>query len=108
MSNPLLRAFFVGRALADAIYEQAENTFAEVMSEVGKFDAEQREKLRNFAAQVLERATQAEAAATQGSSLANSTSSAQAVDLQETIDNLRAEIAQVRAELKRYRSSNPQ
>ena len=48
MSNPLTRAFFIGRATAEAIIEQLEDTLTDALSALGKFDAEQREKLRNF------------------------------------------------------------
>lgn len=73
------------------------------MSDLGRFDAEQRERLRQFVEQVLERASREEAL-----SLQNPTNSAhetpQQQDLQAMIDELRAETAQLRAELQRYRS----
>jgi len=75
------------------------------MSEAGKFDAEQRERLRIFTAQVLERANQAEAAQANKTGVAVG-SNVNSADLQEMIDNLRAEIAQVRAELKQYRNTD--
>lgn len=106
MSNPLVHAFFVGRAFADAIGEQLENTVTNALSELGKFDAEQRERLRQFTEQVLERANRAEEMAMQdrpgAASAGYSTSSS--TDLQATIDDLRAETAQLRAELQRYRN----
>ncbi|MGJ3246635.1 MAG: DUF6825 family protein [Elainellaceae cyanobacterium] len=105
MSNPLVHAFFVGRAVADALGEQIEITFADAMSELGKFDAEQRERLRQFTDQVMERANRAEEAAMQGRPVSPAASSeSQSEDLQAMIDDLRAEIAQLRAELQRYRS----
>lgn len=107
-SNPLLHAFFVGRAFAEVTYEQTENALTEGFSELGKLDAELREKLRGFTAQVLERASRAEEAAAQTRSTVGVTSvtnEAQPVDLQAMIDELRAEIAQLRTELKRYRST---
>ena len=100
-----MRAFFVGRALADAVYEQAEHTLTDALSELGKFDAEQRERLRQFTEEVLERAQREEAAATGGRASAGAPSNAQDEDLQEMIDQLRAEVAQLRAELKQYRTS---
>jgi polyhydroxyalkanoate synthesis regulator phasin len=94
MSNPVLQAFFVGRALADSVREQAENSFASALGELSKFDAEQRVNLRNFTEQVLSRAQQ------------DATVQAPAsVDLQETIDNLRAEVAQLRDRLREIRDS---
>lgn len=105
MSNPLVHAFFVGRAAAEAVGEQLETAVTSALSELGKFDAEQRERLRQFTDQVLERANREEEAAMQGrttSALVKRGSQPQ--DLQATIDELRAEIAQLRAELQLYRS----
>jgi polyhydroxyalkanoate synthesis regulator phasin len=104
MSNPLVHAFFVGRALAEAIGEQVENTVTNTLSELGKFDAEQRERLRQFTTQVLERANQAEELATQHTSSAIVPVASKPEDLQAVIDDLRAETAQLRAELQRYRN----
>ena len=109
MSNPLVHAFFVGRALSEALSEQAEKVFTNGLSELSKLDAELRVKLHEFSEQVLQRAHQAEEAAMQGrtSTVASPFTSATAgtTDLQTLIDELRAEIAQLRSELKRYRGS---
>jgi hypothetical protein len=113
MNNPLVHAFFVGRALAEAVGEQLENAVTGAMSELGKFDAEQRERLRQFTTEVLERAEREEALSRQspGNSTpaspfsTSSTSAPASEDLQTMIDDLRAETAQLRAELQRYRSS---
>lgn len=106
MSNPIVHAFFVGRALAEVMYEKTERALTDVLSELGKFDAEQRELLRQFTEQVLERASQAEAATMQGRSTDTASSGAggSSGDLQATIDDLRAEVARLRAELKNYRN----
>ena len=98
MSNPLTRAFFIGRATAEAIIEQLEDTLTDALSALGKFDAEQREKLRNFSETVIEKADQAV-----GETVTKSPT--QDVDLQEVIDKLRAEVANLRAELQEYRNS---
>jgi polyhydroxyalkanoate synthesis regulator phasin len=98
MSNPLTRAFFIGRATAEAIIEQLEDTLTDALSAIGKFDAEQREKLRNFSEIVIEKADQAV-----GETVTKSPT--QDVDLQEVIDKLRAEVANLRAELQEYRNS---
>lgn len=100
MSNPTLQAFFLGRALATAIGEKVEEAITTGMSGVGRFDAEQREWLHRFVEDVVE---QAQASQTVVSSEANGSESGE--DLQATIDNLRAEIAQVRVALQQYRSS---
>ena len=107
MSSPVVHAFFMGRALATAIGEQLEQSMTETLSNLGRFDAEQRENLRNFTDEVMARAQQQESAVSQevttnGFSTAASSNSQ---DLQATIDNLRAEIAQVRATLQQYRAS---
>lgn len=107
MSNPLVHAFFVGRAAAEALGEQLEHSLTNALSELGKFDAEQRERLRQFTEQVLERAQREEELSMQGrSTTAIVKRGSQPEDLQATIDELRAEIAQLRAELQRYRSSS--
>lgn len=106
MDNPLVHAFFIGRALAESIAQQAEATLSDALSDLGKFDAEQRERLRQFTEEVLEKARQAEEAAMQGrpATSTTSTSSEASSDLQTMIDELRAEIAELRTELQRYRN----
>ncbi|NEQ45195.1 MAG: hypothetical protein F6K00_17185 [Leptolyngbya sp. SIOISBB] len=108
MSSPVVHAFFMGRALAAAIADQAEQTMTETLSNLGRFDAEQRENLRNFTEDVMARVQQQESAVSQegGSDTANVTAGTSgSQDLQATIDNLRAEIAQVRSSLQQYRAS---
>ncbi|GAB4347747.1 MAG: hypothetical protein Fur0042_14300 [Cyanophyceae cyanobacterium] len=105
MSNPLLRAFFVGRAVAEVVNETVEKAIADALSELGKFDAEQRDLLRQFTEEVLARAERAEAA--QGGSVGDPTD-ASGDDLQTTLDDLRADAAQLRADLKRYRAEQGQ
>ncbi|MFB2974854.1 DUF6825 family protein [Microseira sp. BLCC-F43] len=107
MSNPLIHAFFVGRAVADLLYEQLEHTLTDALSELGKFDAEQRERWRQFTEEAIARAKVAEATATQGRTTTTTVSvGSPSQDLQAMIDELRAEIAQVRSELQRYRSQS--
>jgi polyhydroxyalkanoate synthesis regulator phasin len=105
MSNPLIQAFFVGRAVAETLNQQAESALANLISELGKFDAEQRENLRQFTEQVLERARREEELSMQGrtSTYTSPYSSMPNQDLQAMIDELRAEVAELRAELQRYR-----
>ncbi|GAB4318891.1 MAG: hypothetical protein OHK0047_00650 [Leptolyngbyaceae cyanobacterium] len=108
MSNPIVHAFFIGRALADTLYEQAESSLSNALSEVGKLDAELREQLRQFTEQVMERAKREEEAAMQGRTGTTLISSdGESADLQSVIDELRAEIARLRSELKQYRSPAP-
>jgi hypothetical protein len=112
MSKPPVHAFFVGRAVAEALYEQLESAATNAFSELGKFDAEQRERLRQFTDRVVERANRAadEAMQTRTGTGTTSTTTIQDIhpaDLQVMIDELRAEVALVRSELQRYRSSLP-
>lgn len=107
MSNSVIHAFFVGRALAQELSEQVEDALTNALSELGKFDAEQRERLRHFTEQVMERAER-EAQAQVGRKTTTTVVPVgfQSVDLQATIDELRAEIARLRAELKLYRNNS--
>lgn len=105
MQNPALRAFFLGRALAEVLTEKVEDNLTNALSEFGKFEAEQRENLRQFLTEVERRAAQG---AEQGAMGVGSTpGTTQMDDLQETLDQLRAEMASLKAELKTYRESNP-
>lgn len=105
MTNPLVNAFFLGRALAEGINEQVETAVSSVLSEVGKFDAEQRENFRNFTEQVQARAQQ-DASQAGATTAGGGGAAASPVDLQETIDELRAEVAQLRATLQAHRNQN--
>ncbi|MFH7242382.1 MAG: DUF6825 family protein [Spirulina sp.] len=109
MSNPVLHAFFVGRALAEVINDRTERLLTDSLSWLGQFDAEQREALRQFTEEVMARAQQAEAAASAGtdpaSPFSGGTAAGEPEDLQATIDTLRAEIAQVRVALQQYRTA---
>jgi len=108
----MLQAFFVGRALAAAVSERAEHLMSDGLSKLGKFDAEQREYFRQFTEEVMARAEQEQAAAGADSTTAATNGSApysaapDTEDLQATIDNLRAEIAQVRASIQQYRQDS--
>ena len=105
MSNPVVHAFFVGRAVAEALNEQVENALTNALSELGKFDAEQRERLRQYTEQVMARSDRtAETVMLGRTTTAIVPEGSQPADLQATIDELRAEIARLRAELQNYRS----
>ncbi len=107
MSDPLVQAFFVGRAVAEVLNEQLENALTDALSELGKFDAETRERLRQFTEEITERANrEVEATKLGRSTTAIVTQGSQPLDLQAMIDELRAEIALLRAELQRYRSNS--
>ncbi|MEC4812798.1 MAG: hypothetical protein SAK29_05925 [Scytonema sp. PMC 1069.18] len=106
MSNPLVQAFFVGRAAAEVLSEKLEFAFTDVLSELGKADAEVREQMRQFTEEVMERANRAaeSAGATSYPGTGYPGASSGSVDLQATIDELRAEIATLRTEIQRYRN----
>jgi len=107
MSNPLLQAFFIGRAVADVVNERLEVALTDALSELGKFDAEAREQLHQFTDEVIERANRAAEATNAGqSTTVRGPSGGDPVDLQAMIDELRAEIALLRTELHKYRSSS--
>ena len=107
MSNPLVDAFFVGRAAAEILNEKFENALTDALSELGKFDAEAREQLRQFTTEVMERANREAESVTLGrTTTAIVPRDSQAVDLQAMIDELRAEIALLRAQLQSYRSNS--
>ena len=125
-NNPVTNAFFFGRALAEVMGEKLEESFTNAMSELGKFDAEQRENLRQFMEEVQLRAERASGTTTVYStpstpappstpSTSNNnvavprgvnidTSSTNSDELQRMLDQLRAEIATLRAEIKKYRN----
>jgi polyhydroxyalkanoate synthesis regulator phasin len=107
MNNPLVQAFFIGRAVAEVINQRIEVALTDALSDLGKFDAEAREQLRQFTEEVLARADRAAKAAECGTSTGTYTTSTESVDLQAEIDELRAEIALLRTELQKYRS-NPE
>ncbi|MGL5832289.1 MAG: DUF6825 family protein [Waterburya sp.] len=118
-NNPVTNAFFFGRALAEVMSEKLEESFTNAMSDLGKFDAEQRENLRQFMEEVQSRAERASGTtvyprssnSSNNSSSGTSsyvgfnidTSSTNSEDLQTMLDQLRAEIATLRTELKKYR-----
>jgi len=107
MSNPLVQAFFVGRAVAEVVNERLEVALTDALSELGKFDAEAREQLRQFTEEVLERANRAaETANTGQGSTSTRQPGSEPVDVQAEIDELRAEIALLRTELQHHRRTS--
>jgi curli biogenesis system outer membrane secretion channel CsgG len=104
MSNPVIEAFFFGRAFAEVLSEKVEDAFTNALSELGKFDAEQRENLRQFTEEVKARAAREAANSQTTTAAGNYPNSGSSEDLQEMLDRLRAEIASLKAELKNYRN----
>ncbi|AFZ33802.1 hypothetical protein Sta7437_0184 [Stanieria cyanosphaera PCC 7437] len=106
MSNPVIQAFFFGRALAEVLNEKLEESVTNALSDLGKFDAEARENLRQFIEEVQARAEREAnfASANPASGTTNNNKNVDTEDLQEMLDQLRAEIASLKAELNKYRN----
>lgn len=103
MSNPVVEAFLFGKAFAEVLTEKLEDNLTNTLSELGKLDAETREKLRQFAEEVQARA-QADKEQTTTTTTTITIESDTQADLQELLDELRAEIARLKAELNNYRN----
>jgi hypothetical protein len=106
VSNPLIRAFFVGRATADLLVERLEDVVTDVLSEIGKFESEQRENLKEFTEQVLTRAHEEEERVMDELGRTGSSYSRPANDVQATVDDIRAEVAQLRSALQQHRNAD--
>ncbi len=100
MTKPVLNSFFVGRALAQALNDKLGETLTYSLSELGKINAEQGEKLRQFTQEVIDRA----ARETTNAGGNNTVSADAPIDIQQTVDELRAEIARLRAEIQQHRN----
>ncbi|KAK7393118.1 hypothetical protein VNO78_21572 [Psophocarpus tetragonolobus] len=58
-NKSILDAFFLGKAVAEALNERIESTVGEILSTVGRLQAEQQKQVQNFQDEVLERAKKA-------------------------------------------------
>ncbi len=105
MTNPVVHAFFLGRAAADLLKERLEQAVTDFFSSIGKGITEVEETWRTFPEEVVARA-QLQESLTLGTSVAAKPDPMPMDDLQATLDDLRAEVAQLRAELKKYRSQS--
>ena len=105
MTNPVVHAFFLGRATADLLKERFEQAVTDFFSSVGKGLTEAQETWRTFPDEVVARAHLQESL-TMGESGVGRPDPLPMDDLQATLDDLRAEVAQLRAELKTYRSQS--
>jgi uncharacterized protein YceH (UPF0502 family) len=97
MTPSWTQTILLGRAAAEILTEKANQAATELLSELGKLDAERRESMRAFVEEVNARAATSQSPASPASA---------APDLQSTIDDLRAEIAETRNELQRYRNND--
>lgn len=100
----MIKALSYGRAFAEVVKEKVEDELTDVLSAIGKFDAENNQWFKDFTKEVQMRAEK-EASKTTGNGkpVTISIDDEEPGDLQETIDNLRAEIASLKAALKQYR-----
>ncbi len=99
MNNSVLEAFFLGRAFAEVLGEKIEESLTNTLSELSKLSVEQRENLDDFFQEIQTRAKQN---LTQDDSNNITVNDFSSIDLQETIDDLRAEIARLKTELRNY------
>ncbi|XP_073000714.1 uncharacterized protein [Typha latifolia] len=58
-SKAVLDAFFLGKALAEALNERIESTVGEILSMVGQWQAEQQKQVQDFEEEVIQRAKKA-------------------------------------------------
>ncbi|KAL8170206.1 hypothetical protein V2J09_022010 [Rumex salicifolius] len=58
-SRAVLDAFFLGKAVAEALTERIESTVGEFLSTVGRLQAEQQRQVQEFQEEVFERASKA-------------------------------------------------
>ncbi len=116
MTTSWNKTLIFGRVAAEILTEKANQAATELLSELGKLDAERREAMREFIDEVNIRANTVQSNTVQSnttqsdvaqSNTAQSRNSPSESDLQATIDDLRAEIAATRNELQRYRNAQP-
>ncbi|AGY57713.1 DUF6825 family protein [Gloeobacter kilaueensis] len=106
MSNPWIRTFFIGRATAEILLEKLEDAVTDLLSEVGKAEADWRDGLREFTEEVLTRAEaeQAETLIDLSAEGYTSRGTASSKQVERNVDELRAEVARLRSELQRFRN----
>jgi len=106
MSDPMKEAYYFGKAFSEVMSEKLGDKLTNLLSDIGKFDAETRESLQQFTEEVKARADREKNQRSNTSTTIDITAD-DSVDLQELLDELRAEIAHLRAELNNYRQQNP-
>lgn len=104
MSNPVLQALTYGRVFAEVLKEKVEDSLTNLLSDLGKFDAERNRWIQEFTEEVKTRAENEGIKSSSNSKPVTITiDDENPADLQELIDNLRAEIAGLKSEIKQYR-----
>lgn len=106
-SREVLDAFFFGKAFTEEVAERVGEAIGSAFEEVTRIETETREAVRAFEESIMERARRELYATTgslPGSQVPSEGEENRAVDLQEAVDELRAETAQARLEGQRARS----
>ncbi len=103
MSSPISQIINLGQALTEVLSMKVQEGAVEALSELEKLKAEQSERLRQFIAEVEERANQKDRVTTEPTQIIITDSE---TDLQELLDELRSEIARLRSELKYWTEVN--
>ncbi len=99
MNDTFLQILNVGKAIGEVLLEKSQSVLTDGLSELEKIKAEQGENMRQLINEVEEKVNQKKS-----SSQPNQiTISEPEKDTQVILDELRAEIASLRAELKNYR-----
>ena len=102
MSNPINEVYSIGKAITEVVGEKIEDNLTNVLSDLGKFDAETKEKFQELTQEIKARAEINK----QNSNINSDTITVKAdvtVDTQELLDELRHEIARLKAQLTSYR-----
>ncbi len=106
MSNPINEAFFISKALAEVVGEKLEDNLTNLLSDIGKFDAETKQRLQEFTQEVKLRAQMSKEQSTTTNTSSALVKTNVIIDPQESLDELRHEIARLKAELTSYRQNN--
>ena len=105
-SFDLLNSFFYGKALAEVLNERMGNMAADILAELGTVEAELRKTMDDIQEEVIARAQREMSQSTNtGGQLPGSEASLPvAIDEDEAVDNLRAEIASTRSLIQQVRN----
>ena len=97
MSSPISHILNLGKAFTEVVSIKVQEAAVEAISELEKIKAEQSEHLSQFITEVEQRANQQDRGTREPTQIIITEPE---TDLQELLDELRAEIAGLRAELK--------
>lgn len=101
-----MNSFFYGKALAEVLNERMGNMAADILAELGTVEAELRKTMDDIQEEVIARAQREMSQSTNtGGQLPGSEASLPvAIDEDEAVDNLRAEIASTRSLIQQVRN----